>query len=108
MYPYLKKIENTSHQQHMIGLLEKALLLDLASSINLETTTLIKVRKLFYFIAHTSPSDLNYTSLAKKIDISKNSLENILHLLHSIGIVTLLPKYTDISNVLRKEYKIFL
>jgi predicted AAA+ superfamily ATPase len=52
--------------------------------MNLQTSSLSKLEKLFYFIAHTLPSELNYKSLAEKIGISKDLLETIIYYLDQI------------------------
>jgi predicted AAA+ superfamily ATPase len=51
---------------------------------NFETKSLDKLSKLIYFIATTTPSDLSINHLSKKIQIDKNSVDNVLYLLNKI------------------------
>jgi predicted AAA+ superfamily ATPase len=66
------------------------------------------LRRLLYFIANTPPSELNFTNLGRKIWIDKIIIENVLTLLNKIWIISLIPKFWNLSDRVRKEYKIFL
>gem|GEM_PF-2837175 len=47
--------------------LQKTIIFDIPTFLNFETDNLHKIEKLFYFIAHTPPSDFNYTNMSKKL-----------------------------------------
>jgi hypothetical protein len=51
---------------------------------------------------------LSINHLSKKIQIDKNSVDNVLYLLNKIWTVNLVQKWDKLSEKIRKEYKIFL
>ncbi len=54
-YPYAQDFSETDFYQKVFYTLEKTILEDLPSFLNSQTATLLKVKKIFYFIAHTLP-----------------------------------------------------
>jgi len=88
--------------------LEKVIVEDLVVFKVFKTISLEKLKKLFYFIANIPPSDLNISSLASKIWVDNVTLENVLYILDKIGLVFLIPKYWNVSDRVRKQYKILL
>jgi len=76
--------------------------------MNLQTSSLAKIEKLFYFIAKNHPSELNYKSLAEKIGIPKELLESIVYYLDQIGVVNIAIRTNKLTDIIRKEFKIFL
>jgi predicted AAA+ superfamily ATPase len=54
-YPYSKEFDKIDFYSKIFNTLEKIILEDLPSFINSQTTTLIKIKKIFYFIANTLP-----------------------------------------------------
>ncbi|GHW02774.1 ATPase [candidate division SR1 bacterium] len=107
-YPYARKVKDELYIMKIQNLFDKVVFDDLPMFINLQTDSLDKIRRLLYFISHTSPSELTFAGLATKIGINKNLVENVLTLLHKIGIITLIPKFGNLSDRVRKEYKMFL
>jgi uncharacterized protein len=107
-YPYSMKLDNYSFQQRFINLLDKIILEDIPVFLNMQTASLDKIRKIFYFIANTTPSELSFTFLSKKIGVDKSIVENVLVLLNKIWLIHLVPKFWDLSTRVRKEYKILL
>ncbi len=107
-YPYIKDIEENWYISKFQNLLDKIIVEDLPVFINLQTTSLDKLRKLLYFIANTTPSELSFTLLSKKVWLDKNIIENVLSLLNKIWIVSLIPKFGNLSDRVRKQYKILL
>jgi hypothetical protein len=63
---------------------------------------------LVYFIANTLPSELSINGLSQKIWLSKEIVDNVLYLLNKIWFINLVQKWENISQKVRKEYKIFL
>jgi len=107
-YPYSKDFNKVDFYSKIFNTQEKIILEDLPSFINSQTATLIKIKKIFYFIANTLPWDLNYSNLSKKIWIHPDTLENILFIMSKIWIINLLPKSIWVSDMMRKEFKIYL
>ncbi len=107
-YPYSKDFEEVDFFEKIFNTWEKIILEDLPSFINSQSSTLIKIKKLFYFIANTLPWDLNYNNLAKKIWIHQDTLENIIFILSKIWVINLVSKSPEVNNLIRKEFKIYL
>ncbi len=107
-YPFSKRISFEEFVQKLQVLLDRIILEDLPVFLNFKIQSLDKLRKLFYFISNIPPSELNFTSLWKKIGLDKTVVENALFLLNKIGVVKLIPKWWNLSDRLRKQYKILL
>ncbi len=107
-YPYLKEIEKEWYISKFQNLFDKIILEDLPVFINLQTQSLDKLRKLIYFIANSTPSELSFSLLSKKVWVDKVIIENVLTLLDKIWVISLIPKFWNLSERVRKEYKIFL
>jgi len=107
-YPYAKSFEVNDFYEKLFNTQEKIIIDDLPSFVNFQTSTLIKVKKIFYFVANTLPWDLNYSSLSRKVWISSDTLENIVFILSKIWVINLVPKNIWLSDMLRKEFKIYL
>ncbi len=88
--------------------IKKVILEDLPTFMNLQTSSLAKLEKMFYFIAKNQPSELNYKSLALKIDISKDLLESIIYYLDKIGVLSIAIRSNKLNDIIRKEFKVFL
>jgi len=98
-WTFLLRLQNT---------IDRVLLEDLKYMKNYETQSLIKLSKLIYFIAKTPPSELSIHQLSQKINLDKNVVDSVLFLLNKISVVNLIPKWENLSQKIRKEYKIFL
>ena len=107
-YPYWKNLDDYGFSIRFKNLLDKIILEDIPVFLNMQTKSLDKIRKIFYFIAHTTPSELSFTFLSKKIWVDKSVVENVLVLLKKIWLIHLVPKFWDLSTRVRKEYKILL
>ena len=106
-YPY-SKVKKEIYHSLLLKNLQKIILEDIPTFLNFNTSTLSKVEKLFYFIANTPPSDLNYNSLGKKIDISKDLLETIIMYLDKIWVLNTAIRSNKLTDIIRKEFKVFL
>ena len=107
-YPYIKNLENTTFITKFQMLFDKVIIEDLPVFMNMQTVSLDKLRRLLYFIANNPPSELSFANLGKKIWIEKALVDNALTLLSKIWIITLVPKFWNLSDRVRKEHKIFL
>lgn len=106
-FPYYK-VKNEIYHNLLLNNLQKTLLEDLPTFMNLQTSSLSKLEKLFYFIAKNLPSELNYKSLAEKIWISKDLLESIIVYLDQIWVLNIAIRTNKLTDIIRKEFKIFL
>ena len=107
-YPFFKSEKIDDFQDKLYSTLEKIIVDDLPSFVNTQTSTLIKLKKIFYYIANNLPSNISYLSLSKKIWINKDTLENIIFILSKIWVLNLVSKSPNLSDVVRKEFKVFL
>lgn len=107
-YPFWLDISYESFLNRLLKTLDRIVFEDLPYIKNFQTQSLDKVSKLLYFIANTTPSELSINHLSKKIWVDKNIVDNVLFLLSKIWSVNLIQKWTNLSDKVRKEYKIFL
>lgn len=106
-YPYFQNKKEIYHNL-LLNNLKKTILEDLPTFMNLQTASLSKLEKIFYFIANNPPSELNYKALAEKIWISKDLLESIIYYLDQIWVLNIAIRTNKLTNIVRKEFKIFL
>jgi len=107
-YPFSKDITKDHFTKNIQILLDKIIIEDLPVFLDFKTVSIDKLRKLFYFISNSTPSELSYTNLWKKIWLNKVVIENALQLLTKIWLIALVPKFWNLSQRVRKENKIFL
>ncbi len=107
-YPFSKDITIQNFTKNIQILLDKIIIEDLPVFLDFKTVSIDKLRKLFYFISNSTPSELSYTNLWVKIWLNKVVVENALNLLNKIWLVALIPKFWNLSERVRKENKIFL
>ena len=107
MYPFADRDTVIYHQQLRHNL-TKTLIEDLPTFLNIQTDSLQKIKKLFIFIAQSTPSDLNYSSLSKKLWFAKERLETVISFLDKVWVLNTAIRSNKLSDIIRKEYKIFL
>jgi len=107
-YPMISSLSTQQVHQRLLYLIDEVIVEDIWSVIDISTVSLMSMKKLFYFLWSTPPSDLSITWLSKKLWVNRATLESTLHLLHTIWMLTLVPKFWNISDTIRKEYKILL
>ena len=107
-YPFWLELSFNSFANRLLKTLDRIIWEDLSYIKNFQTQSLEKISKLLYFIANTTPSELSINHLSKKIWVDKNLVDNVLYILNKIWTVNLIQKWTNISDKVRKEYKIFL
>ncbi len=106
-YPYFKERKEIYHSL-LLNNIKKVILEDLPTFMNLQTSSLSKLEKLFYFVAKNQPSEMNYKSLAEKINISKDLLESIIYYLDQIWVLSIAVRSNKLNDIIRKEFKVFL
>jgi predicted AAA+ superfamily ATPase len=60
-------LDNYGFNKRFKNLLDKIILEDIPIFLNMQTNSLDKIRKIFYFISNSTPSELSFTFLSKKI-----------------------------------------
>ena len=96
---YLSKLANT------VNLI---LEMDLPAVETVEIYSIRKIKKLLWIISQSVPFTPNISTLAKDLDVSRNSLLNYLTILERGGLVNLLTSSTKGTNSLSKPDKIYL
>ncbi|PJA48180.1 MAG: hypothetical protein CO170_03545 [candidate division SR1 bacterium CG_4_9_14_3_um_filter_40_9] len=107
-YPYAPLVSKEEFFMLLQNSIKKIIFQDIPNFINIETNTLLKLQDILYFISQIPPSNLNYSSLARKTGIDPKQIAVFLEILSDIGVINLLHKDQNLSNKLRKEKKIFL
>lgn len=107
-YPMISSLPKEQVIARLYNVLDEIILQDIGSVIDIHTSSLFSMKKLFYFIWSTPPSDLSISWLSQKLQVNRASLETVLHLLSHIGVIHLIPRFWNISDTIRKEYKILL
>ena len=107
-YPFWIDLPHGLFVKRLQKVLNRTIIEDIPSFDNFRTVSLDKITRLFYFISNIPPSQLSILSLSKKIWVDKNIVDNILYLLKQIWVIHLIPKFGNLSDRIRKEYKIFL
>lgn len=105
-YPYSIWSSHASFVSKLSNTLKQIITHDLPNITSFQTVSLQKLSNLFYFIAHSEPSDLNILSLSKKIWLDKNLVDNALHYLWEIGVLHITHKHGTLSDKIRKQVKI--
>lgn len=108
VYPFWIDLKKEIFFSKLERTLQRIILDDLPSIKNFDTITIENLKKLFYFLSNIPPSELSISNLASKIWINKVTLSEVLNLLDYIWVIFLIPKYWNISDRIRKSYKILL
>jgi hypothetical protein len=82
--------------------------MDIGPYENLNFSSLQKMEKLLSLISEHVPFIPNVSKLAQKLDLSRNSLLKMFHLLERAGMILLLSKQVGGISVLQKPEKIYL
>jgi predicted AAA+ superfamily ATPase len=80
----LKSYQDNSYILKFTTIINKIILEDLPTFLNLETSSLDKLSKLLYFIANSTPSEISFSYLANKIKVHTVLVENVMTLLSKI------------------------
>lgn len=104
-YPMAKE----DHLSIRLGqILNMTLEVDIPQFANLSVTTARKLKKLLVIVAESVPFKPNFVSLARKIEVSRNSLEEYLTFLEDAGLIVRLRNQASGIIGLGKVEKIYL
>jgi len=81
---------------------------DIPQFANLSVTTARKLKRLLLVIADSVPFKPNFVSLAAKLEVSRNSLEEYMSLMEDAGLIARLRDQSDGIISLGKIDKIYL
>lgn len=106
-YPYYKS-DKQFYLSKLANTVNLILEMDVPSVQSIEMYSIRKIKKLLWIIAQSVPFTPNITTLAKDLEVSRNSLLNYLSILEQAGLVNLLTSSTKGLNSLAKPEKIYL
>lgn len=104
-YPFFKE---KGYSERIKSLTNQTLEVDIPQFANMNISTSEKLRKLLYILAQSVPFKPNFSKLAKDLDMSRNSIKDILFYLEKAGIITQLRNSTKGIKLLGKVDKIYL
>lgn len=107
-YPFSKDYSFEDFVEALREVSEKIIIEDLPTFRIFKSVSLINLKKIFYFIGNNLPNELSFLSLSKKVWVDKKIIEDVLFLLDKIWVISLIPKFWSLSDISRKEYKVFL
>jgi predicted AAA+ superfamily ATPase len=106
-YPYYKS-DKRFYLSKLANTVDLILAMDLPAVETIEMYSIRKIKKLLWIISQSVPFTPNITTLAKDLDVSRNSLLNYLTILERGGLINLLQTGKKGINSLAKPEKIYL
>lgn len=107
-FGYFQEEEVRQSYQHKLGnSLKKSLYEDISQFYSLKTTSLPRLEKVLYFLAHTSSSKVNYQKLATMVWVDNKTIVHYLELLKQLGWIYRIDKEGKLSDQVRKQQKIY-
>ncbi len=91
----------------LLNILNKIIYEDITNFYNLKTENIYYFFEILKFIANSSPSDVNYLSIAKNLSTTPDTIKSYINILNEIWFLNILWKEWKVSINLRKSKKIF-
>lgn len=106
-YPY--SIENkNNYYQRLINTVLLTIETDLPAILNIDYSSVVKLKRLIYVIASSSPFKPNISELSKKIGVSRDTLLRYLHYLEDAHLINLLKTEKSGMSYFAKPDKIYI
>jgi uncharacterized protein len=106
-YPYF--LENpANYHQRLLTTVNTILETDLPAILNIDYSSVLKLKKLLYIIATSVPFKPNITELSNKTGIARDTLLRYLHHLSEAHLILLLQSNKGGNSILTKPEKIYL
>jgi hypothetical protein len=99
-------LHNENYEEIIWNIVNKIIYEDISSYYNISSTNLNLFFKILKFSINSSPSILNYSSIAKQIETTSDTVKYYIEILQEIWLVHLIWKEGKISINLRKSKKI--
>ena len=106
-YPYFLDNPN-NYQQRLLNTISTILEGDLPAILNIDYSSVIKLKKLLYIISTSVPFKPNITSLSQKTGIARDTLLRYLDHLEQAHLIFLLQNNKGGNSILTKPEKIYL
>ncbi len=106
-YPYF--LENpANYHQRLLTTVNTILETDLPAILNIDYSSVLKLKKLLYIIATSVPFKPNISGLSNKTGIARDTLLRYLHHLSEAHLILLLQSNKGGNSILTKPEKIYL
>jgi uncharacterized protein len=106
-YPYFLENPDNYHQR-LMNTINTILEADLPAILNIDYSSVVKLKKLLYIIASSVPFKPNIYELSQKTGIARDTLLRYLHHLQQAHLVLLLQSSKGGKSILSKPEKIYL
>jgi len=106
-YPYFIENRDNYHQRLLITV-NTILETDLPAILNIDYSSVLKLKKLLYIIAASVPFKPNITELSNKTGIARDTLLRYLYQLSEAHLILLLQSNKGGNSILTKPEKIYL
>lgn len=106
-YPFYKEGIN-EYPQKLINVVNQTIETDIPSAKNVDQAYIIKLKKLLYAIAVSSPVQPNINKLSQRMEVSRNTISLYLTYLHESRLISLLHHEKEGFSTLAKPEKIYL
>lgn len=104
-YPFFK---DTEYHIRLLSVLNQILENDIPDFAQMNVPTVAKLKKLLYIIAMSVPFKPNFSKLARDLDISRNSISDLMLYLEKAGVINQLRDETNGISLLGKVEKVYL
>lgn len=106
-YPY--SIENyNNYHQRLINTMLLTIETDLPAILNIDYSSVVKLKRLIYVIASSVPFKPNISELSKKIRVSRDTLLRYLHYLEDAHLINLLKTEKSGMSYFAKPDKLYI
>ncbi|MFH1654414.1 MAG: AAA family ATPase [Pseudomonadota bacterium] len=108
-YPIFTEFENyNAFKDALIAVVDKTIYEDVSNFYSLKTSNLEALRKLIYFIATSSPGEININKLAKSLRKDHSTISEYLEMLRESGLLRFLLIDKRGHALIRNAEKIYL
>ncbi|MCF8302995.1 MAG: AAA family ATPase [Bacteroidales bacterium] len=106
-YPFFKETGEDYHH-HLERIVNLMLETDLPGIINMDYSSIVKIKKLLYIISHSVPFKPNISELSRKIGIVRDTLLRYLHYLEQAQLILSLNSPVKGLSYMSKPAKLYL
>ncbi len=101
------EIDKKDYSEKLENIINKIIYEDISGFYNLKTENISYFFEIIKFIANSSPSQINYSSIAKLLNTTSNTIKSYVEILIEIWFLNAMGKSWKISVNLRKTKKIY-
>lgn len=106
-FGYRYESQNQNYTIKLDNSIKKSIYEDLSQVVDISTENLKNIEKLLFFLANTATSECSYNNLSKKVDLSVKTIAIYIEFLEDLWWIKKVPKYGNITDMVRKQEKIY-